>query len=133
MRAIVVGVLVVVGLAGCSSTMAERTGQGVGPEVSLAPSVASEGAMIGTIKLQDRSVQVHASPRGPRFTVLGQAGQVLAQDMSEVEIQAALPSIYEVIKTSAAAMEGGALDASLDADLAPLRLDDQPGVFGPSR
>jgi hypothetical protein len=83
---------------------------------------ATTAPVITRLEFQGKTVTIKTGPRGPVYEVKSKDGKVLAQDLSEKELQARDPQLHKLIQTaigSATLKDGRVIDARVNAPSQP--------------
>lgn len=72
---------------------------------------STDQTVIVQLEKKNHSITISTSPKGPLYTVRDSKGKVIADALTETQLQAKLPEIYREVKK---AIADGKLDASLD-------------------
>ena len=78
----------------------------------------SDFPVIVYLETRDHIITIKAGPREPLYTFKTKAGEVVALDLSEKELQATSPVLHELLKSTLAAADGDTLDPSAGIMLA---------------
>jgi hypothetical protein len=107
-----VAVLVIV-LAGCSSSPEKRSAE---PSGKLVSDPADGDAVIGYLEKREWVITIKEGPRGPVYSVATKSGRIVHENLSAEQLKAQLPELHELIKTGVAedaGMRSSKFDASV--------------------
>lgn len=83
--------------------------------VFTTPTRASEHQPLTTLVMRDRVITIHNGPKGLSYTVSTQDGTVLDAQLSDAQLQAKYPEVYDNVRP-AIARQGAGLRPIADSD-----------------